>query len=310
VTNTGSPAKLTTRIPTTLGDESAFKTLSLSAAVNFFDPRNPSRGTVGLYDPSFTTQDFTIAVTDANGKEATVSAADRRYGTALQQTVGNTTARVHVILQEIRVPLSDFTAQGVDISKLRKLELRFGESGKPVTGSIELSDVRFQESTTGPSDFSTAFADEADRIDATPSVPNPDVVWVNGPAVTTAATPSAKSCAAPTAKIVTRKVSKGVLTLAGTAKAAPCAKKLRTVNVTVYSQASKTRCRFLALGGALGKKLPCSSPVALVAKGTTKWTLKTRGRLAKGKYLAYVRAIDAAGGRQAVGTPIKIEVTA
>jgi dienelactone hydrolase len=309
VTNTGSPAKLATRIPSELGDESGYKTLALSAAVNYFDPRNPSRGTQGLWDPSFATQDFTIAVTDASGKEGTVAAGSRRYGTALQQTVGNTTARVHVILQEIRVPLGDFTAQGVDVSKLRKLELRFGEAGKPVTGSIELSDVRFQESAAGPSDFATAFEDEAREIEATPSVPNPDVVWVNGPAATLAASPSAKACAAPTARILSKRTKGGRLVLTGTAKAASCAGKVKTVGVTVYSASTAGRCRFLDISGKLGaRKLPCASPVSLVAKGTTRWTLKTKGKLAKGRYLAYVRAIDAAGGRQAVAKPIKIEV--
>ena len=44
------------------------------------------------------------------------------------------------------MPLGDFAAQGVDLTQARKLELRFGGPGKPATGSIELADVRFQES--------------------------------------------------------------------------------------------------------------------------------------------------------------------
>ena len=106
----------------------------MAADVNFFDPRNPERTTAAISDPSLTTQDFTIALTDAEGKEAVVSAADPRYGNALHQTTGNISSRVHVILDQIRVPLEDFAKQGVDLTKVRKLELRFGEAGKPKSG--------------------------------------------------------------------------------------------------------------------------------------------------------------------------------
>ena len=37
------PASISTRIPAASGDVTAFKSLSLGAAVNFFDPRNPVR---------------------------------------------------------------------------------------------------------------------------------------------------------------------------------------------------------------------------------------------------------------------------
>jgi len=149
VANKGGPAKVGTTIPAAMGDVSDYKALALGADVNFFDPRNPTRTEAAYSDPSLTTQDFTIALTDATGKEATVSAADPRYGNALHQTTGNTNARVHVILDQIRVPLGDFAKQGVDLTKVRKLELRFGEDGKPKSGSIELADIRFQELVGG-----------------------------------------------------------------------------------------------------------------------------------------------------------------
>ena len=38
--------------------EALIYALTLGAAVNFFDPRNPSRGTIGLWNPAFTTQDL------------------------------------------------------------------------------------------------------------------------------------------------------------------------------------------------------------------------------------------------------------
>ena len=148
---TGAPAKLSTTIPSADGDVSGLKSLTMGADVNFFDPRNPARtGTNAEFNPALTTQDFSIAVTDADGNEGVVSAADPRYGNALHQTTGSTTPKVHVILDQIRIPLSDFADQGVDLTSLRKLELRFGEEGKPQSGSIELADVRFQEADTAP----------------------------------------------------------------------------------------------------------------------------------------------------------------
>lgn len=147
--NTGSPATLSTTIPAADADVSHYKALYMAAAVNFFDSRNPDRGEEGLWNPEAAPQDFTIAVTDAEGHEGTVEAGNPRYGTALQQTLGDTTARVHVILRDIRVPLADLAAQGVDLTRVRKLELRFGEPGMPQSGSIQLADVRFQQPATG-----------------------------------------------------------------------------------------------------------------------------------------------------------------
>ncbi len=98
-------------------------------------------------------------LTDKAGKVGTVAAASPRYGTALHQTTGSTTARTHVVLNQIRVPLSDFAAQGVDLANLRKLELRFGGAGMPATGSIQLADVRFQEAASGPTVYTDKLAD-------------------------------------------------------------------------------------------------------------------------------------------------------
>ena len=75
------------------------------------------------------------------------------------------------------MPLSDFASQGVDLSELRRLELRFGGEGMPQTGSIQLADVRFQEATD-PAPLPDAKA----LIDATPrkqpSAALPDAVRV------------------------------------------------------------------------------------------------------------------------------------
>jgi hypothetical protein len=42
-----------------------------------------------------------------------------------------------------------FAAQGVNIHDLAKLQFRFGYDGMPTSGSIQLADVRFQETAAG-----------------------------------------------------------------------------------------------------------------------------------------------------------------
>ena len=143
------PADLGLNIPAKDGNVSGYKALYMATAVNFFDPRNPSRGEEGLWNPEYAPQNWTIAVTDAEGHEGTVEAADPDFGTATQQTLGDTSDRVHVMLRDLRVPLAEFAGQGVNLAALRKLELRFGEKGMPSSGSIQLADVRFEQPASG-----------------------------------------------------------------------------------------------------------------------------------------------------------------
>jgi dienelactone hydrolase len=176
VQTTGEPATLSVPIPAADGDVSEYKDLALGAGVNFFDPRNPVRtGTDAEWNPTLAKQHFTIALTDADGNEATVDAGDPRYGTALEQTTGSTTPRVHVILKQVRVPLSDLEDQGLDLTAVRKLELRFGEAGMPQKGSAQLSDVRFQESIDGTDVLVDSTAPDAGPGEGLPtSGPNPE----------------------------------------------------------------------------------------------------------------------------------------
>ncbi len=174
VEETGAPATLRTAIPGAAKNVSGYKALYLAAAVNFFDPRNPARGEEGQWNPETAPQNFTIAVTDAEGHEATVEAGDPRYGTALQQTLGSISARVHVILRDIRVPLSDFAAKGVDLTKVTSVSLRFGELGMPQSGSIQLADLRFQQSVDGSDLLLDSTAPNAGPGEGPPaSGPNP-----------------------------------------------------------------------------------------------------------------------------------------
>ncbi|MDH6182339.1 putative cell wall-binding protein [Microbacteriaceae bacterium SG_E_30_P1] len=149
----GTAATLTADIPAASSDMSGLKALAMGADVNFFDTRNPgttrTENGVNLpvtYNPEATTQDFVIALIDSEGNEATVNAGDERWGNALHMSTGTTTARTHIVLDQIRVPLAAF--EGVDLTSLDRLELRFGVEGTPSSGSIQLADVRFQEAVT------------------------------------------------------------------------------------------------------------------------------------------------------------------
>ncbi|WP_245604080.1 Ig-like domain-containing protein [Patulibacter minatonensis] len=336
VGTTGKPATIATRIPAADGDVSGKKALALAAGVNFFDPRNidplnPDRsaitaatrvGSAAEWAPTTWTQDFTIAVTDAAGHEGTVSAASQRYGNALQPSVGSTTSKVHILLHEIRVPLGDFAAQGVDLKTVRKVELRFGEAGKPAQGSVQLADVRFQEDTagtkvlvddaaadgpsTGPATSGPSPATilaSSPRAAASPALP--DAIGVDGVTTVTKAGACVDRTAPRTSGV--KVALKGRrLTVSGRATDAGCVTKTRSaakgrvtsVQVTLAKAAGK-KVRFVRGTGALSKPMAKASAVALVAKGTSSWTLKPTGRLAKGRYAMTVRAYDAAGNVRA-----------
>ena len=165
----GSAATLTAQIPAASKDMRGLRALALDAAVNFFDTRNPGADNRGdntkdttvngtpanpvwpnelptSYDPASTTQNFVVALSDTAGHEGSVDAGDPRWGNALHMSTGTNTANTHIVLDQIRVPLTEFAAQGVDTSSLAELEFRFGVGDMPKSGSIEMADVRFQES--------------------------------------------------------------------------------------------------------------------------------------------------------------------
>jgi hypothetical protein len=167
-----SAATLTAQIPAASKNMRGLKALALDAAVNFFDLRNPGADNRGdntrdttvngtpanpvwpnesptSYDPGSTTQHFVIALSDTAGHEGTVDAGDPRWGNALHMSTGTNTPNTHIVLDQIRVPLGEFAAQGVDTGSLSKLEFRFGVGDLPKSGSIEMADVRFQESEAG-----------------------------------------------------------------------------------------------------------------------------------------------------------------
>ena len=286
---TGTVATIGTNVPVADQDVSGLKALAMGTAVNFFDDRNPDRQT---YDPSIGSQDFLIALTDANGVTATVHAGDRRYGNGLEQTTGSTTAKTHVILNQVRVPLADFAAQGVDLTAVRRVELRFGAAGTPASGSVQVADVRFQE-TAGPAAKPVA---TTVPVAARTSV-LPDAIGAS----TAAAATTAASCAdtaAPRAAIASLSAKGGRLALAGTAadKAVGCsASGVASVQVAVAKAVKGGACAFVLASGRLSKPAACSTGFALVAKGKAAWKLASARKLPKGSYRVTVKALDAAG---------------
>ena len=88
------------------------------------------------------------------------------------------------------------------------------------------------------------------------------------------------------------------LSLTGTASDRGCraggAGRVKRVRVAVARLAGK-RCRFLKGKKGFTRPQRCSKRVYVTAKGTTRWRYTFRGRLAKGRYRAYVRGTDATG---------------
>jgi hypothetical protein len=305
---TGTVARIGTDIPAADGDVSGLKALALGAGVNFFDPRNPDRSGDATWNPALAAQDFTIALTDADGVTGTVEAGDRRYGNALEQTLGSSTPKVHVILNQIRVPLEDFADQGVDLGQVRHVELRFGELGMPGTGSIELADVRFQESAD-PARGAPAVtaAPSGPRAAASPALP--DVIGIDGATTTAAQGASCADTAPPKASVASLKVAGGRFSLSGQAsdRAAGCrATGVATVQVTVTRAAGARKCEYLLSSYKLGPPTTCSAPYALVAHGRTRWTLKSSRRLPKGRYAVTVNALDVAGNAKTLHRSVTV----
>jgi hypothetical protein len=77
--------------------------------------------------------------------------------------------------------------------------------------------------------------------------------------------------------------------------------KIKRVEVAVARPVG-AHCRFLGANGALGKSTSCKPRTFARARGTTSWQYRLRKPLAAGEYFAWVRARDAAGNVESVGT--------
>jgi dienelactone hydrolase len=115
--------------------------------------------------------------------------------------------------------------------------------------------------------------------------------------------------AAPYSRIARRRThgSRHRLTVSGTAGEHRCAtasaanrrrQRLAHVYVMVYRAVGHGRCRFVKRGGALSRPRLCRRPIEFLARGTTRWSLRMKLRLAPGRYLIRSVAVDRLHHRQ------------
>ena len=183
------------------------------------------------------------------------------------------TNRTHIVLNQVRVPLSDFAAQGVDLSALRKLELKFGGAGharrparssSPTCASRRRPRARRSTPTSSPTSPPTApapvLAPETGTTAAAVAAPQ------------TVAAPSVLLCETASAAIASTRVIKRRLTVTGTTS--PCAKARQgdghEGRLEPQEHAARRRC---ARPG--GQRRPRPSPRA--ATGVTVTAVATTG---------------------------------
>ncbi|MCW3015149.1 MAG: hypothetical protein JWO02_2241 [Solirubrobacterales bacterium] len=275
------PATLSAQIPVLNGDVSRYKTLALSAAVNYFDLRNEQRTPANASDPAAVTQDFDVVLTDAAGHEASVAAGDPRYGNALQPSLGAPYAeggqihrgRRHIVLEQVRIPTGDFA--GVDLTSVRKVEFRFG--ARRATGSIQLSDVRFQEAPH------TDATDDVSKYAAKSPPPGVAVATqeLAAPGVLMSELRKTGACsdlASPTSAITKLTATRTSVRATGRSTDVGCS-GATTVPAKVYAAFTK-----------VGKTVRYGK-----LAGRSVWSLTQKRALTKGTYVLRVRAADKAG---------------
>jgi hypothetical protein len=72
-------------------------------------------------------------------------------------------------------------------------------------------------------------------------------------------------------------------------------KSLRVIRVAVGRRLADRKCRFLLGSGAFGPERSCLRTVYLSARGRSSWSFAIRTKLRRGRYLLWVRGIDAFG---------------
>lgn len=92
-------------------------------------------------------QDFTVVLEDATGARASLLASS---GTNGLQRINRGMVR-HAVLGGVRLPLAAFT--GVDLTRIRAVELRFDRTG---AGRLALADLAFTQEGTGAAPSTTA----------------------------------------------------------------------------------------------------------------------------------------------------------
>jgi hypothetical protein len=120
------PAVYANALPTAHADASRFHALSFRVGVNHAHDANAGR----------TQQDLTVRLVDASGAHADVAVSD--HATTLFVPPGRSDV-AKLTLNLVRLPLAAF--QGVDLSELDRVELRFDRTS---SGAIQMADLQFQ----------------------------------------------------------------------------------------------------------------------------------------------------------------------
>ena len=109
------------------------------------------------------------------------------------------------------------------------------------------------------------------------------------------------ACAAPVSRFVrgTRLLRSG-LRVRGTARGNGC--RVTKVRVAIARKTGKL-CKFLSAKGFFRAQRSCRRTQYMTARGTSRWSLRVPGRLQRGKYLAWSRAIDSAGNVERKARP-------
>jgi hypothetical protein len=274
-------------------DVSRFGTLSMRVATNRGDALNPAGNDI---DPAAATQDFDVTLIDASGARASTSVA--KFTTSLEPSIG--TAFKHVVLNGARIPLSAFS--GVDLTRIASVELGFG--GRTRSGSIQLADVAFQEAAKP----AASAAPVEPTVPAPTAPPSPQPVLVATPSQSGTVS-TAKACEdtkAPKSRVTSIRATRTGIRVAGRASDTGCkdasgkavvGKNGGGVRRTVVwvSKKSGEGCRFLNARGKWGPAVYCDNPIVLYAKGTSKYTLTKKAKLATGRYTVTVATYDRAG---------------
>jgi hypothetical protein len=77
--------------------------------------------------------------------------------------------------------------------------------------------------------------------------------------------------------------------------ARPSTRSLRLVRVAIGRRLTGQRCRFLRGDGSFGPAVPCTRTSYLSATGRARWSLTVKGRLPRGRYVAWARGLDVFG---------------
>jgi hypothetical protein len=299
------PAILTATLRGEDRDESAFQNLVFRAAVQANDTvRNP----VGnQYEPRTATQDFEIALVDREGNKG-VHNLKEFFSGGLEKALGETPNNSqHVILNQFRLPLFRYAADGVDLSELDKVEFRFGGAGVNTTGAIQFADLAFQKVPTAISETPVPLT----RLATDPPIPAVDAVKTGEPLLAAAPSgDSGKVCVdrtKPSVEIAATGVGRR-LTVRGSAADSGCAEAaVQRVQVTIGRKVGKA-CRFVVASGRLTRLTDCAIPASVVAVGAGSWRVQLKHAPPPGTYTVAARAIDVAGNFSPSSVR-KIEVT-